>query len=189
MSRATLIHAYDFRQLYPIFVRFRWGQVTFTRAKRLSDFSLAELGVRSWVVDDQYVRHLIHLDSEVEVHWREYNKRADIEKRIGELKYDLVADDFCLHEFFATEAAFCSILLLFNLLSEFQRVIGFATYQPATLRVQVFRCGAIPGKAGHQTMLHLSSAWGGIQSRISLFANILANVFPKSPKLEFDTGS
>jgi hypothetical protein len=122
--------------------------------------------------------------------WRDYNKRADMEKRIGELKYDLAADDFCLREFFATEAAFCSILLLFNLLSEFQRVIGFATYrQPATLRVQVFLCGAILGRAGHQTVLHLSSAWGGMQSRISWFDNILNYVFPKSPKLEFDIGS
>jgi hypothetical protein len=119
--------------------------------------------------------------------WRDYNKRADVEKRIGELKHDLAADDFCLHEFFATEAAFRSVLLLFNLLSEFQRVIGLTTYrQPATLRVQVFLCGALLGRAGHQTVLHLSSAWGGLQKRISWFDNILAYVFPKSPKLEFE---
>ena len=119
--------------------------------------------------------------------WRDYNKRADIEKRIGELKYDLAADDFCLHEFFATEAAFCSVLLLFNLLSEFQRVIGLTTYrQPATLRVQVFLCGALLGRAGHKTVLHLSSAWGGLQKRISWLNNTLAYVYPKSPKLEFE---
>jgi len=46
--------------------------------------------------------------------WREYNQRADVEKRIEELKYDLAADDFCLRQFFATEAVFCSILMLFN---------------------------------------------------------------------------
>jgi hypothetical protein len=119
--------------------------------------------------------------------WRDYNKRADVEKRIRELKHDLAADDFCLHEFFATEAAFCSVLLLFNLLSEFQRVIGLTTYrQPATLRVQVFLCGALLGRAGHQTVLHLSSAWGGLQRQIPWFDNILAYVFPKSPKLEFE---
>lgn len=53
--------------------------------------------------------------------WRDYNRRADMENRIAELKHDLTADDFCLREFFATEAAFRSILLLFNLLGEFQR--------------------------------------------------------------------
>ena len=41
-----------------------------------------------------------------------------MENRIAELKHDLAADDFCLQEFFATEAAFRSMLLLFNLLGE-----------------------------------------------------------------------
>jgi len=55
---------------------------------------------------------------------------------------------FCLHEFFATEAAFRSILLLFNLLGEFQRACRFTSYrQPATLRAQVFLCGALLGRA------------------------------------------
>jgi hypothetical protein len=31
--------------------------------------------------------------------WRDYNRRADMENRIAELKHDLAADDFCLHEF------------------------------------------------------------------------------------------
>jgi hypothetical protein len=61
--------------------------------------------------------------------WRDYNQRADMEKRIAELKYDLAADDFCLKEFFATEATFRAILLLFNLLSEFQRVSGMQGYR------------------------------------------------------------
>src|SRR5207249_11775798 len=81
--------------------------------------------------------------------WRDYNRRADMENRIAELKHDLGADDFCLREFFATEAAFRSILLLFNLLAEFQRASGLRTYrQPATLRTQVFLCGALLGRAG-----------------------------------------
>jgi hypothetical protein len=44
-----------------------------------------------------------------------------MENRIAELKHDLTAGDFCLQEFFATEGAFRSILLLFNLLGKFQR--------------------------------------------------------------------
>jgi hypothetical protein len=39
-----------------------------------------------------------------EIIWRDYSQGADMEKRIAELKYDLAADDFCLREFFATEA-------------------------------------------------------------------------------------
>jgi hypothetical protein len=89
--------------------------------------------------------------------WRDYNHRADMENRIAELKHDLAADDFCLHEFFATEAAFRSIL--FNLLGEFQRACGLNSYrQPATLRAQVFLCGALLGRAGHGLVLHLPAS-------------------------------
>ena len=116
--------------------------------------------------------------------WREYNRRADMEKRIGELTYDLAADDFCMRGFFHTEAAFRGILFLFNLLSEFQRVAGMTTYrQPATLRSGVFLCGAVMGSIGRYVALHLASGWGGLQTRNHLFDNILAYVFPASPKL------
>ena len=56
--------------------------------------------------------------------WRDYNRPADMENRIAELKHDLGAHGFCLKPFFATEAAFRKMLLLFNLLAEFQRAAG-----------------------------------------------------------------
>jgi hypothetical protein len=116
--------------------------------------------------------------------WRDYNQRADVENRIAELKYDLAADDFCLQEFFATEAAFCGILILFNLLSEFQRVIGLKGFrQPATLRTQVFLGGALLGRAGRQLVLHLSSAWGGLEKLKPLLDNLMSSVLATSPKL------
>lgn len=118
--------------------------------------------------------------------WRDYNQRACVEQRIEELKSDLAADDFCLRQFFATEAAFLGILMLFNLLGEFQRATGMSGYrQPATLRVQVFLCGAILGRAGHRAVLHLSSAWGGLETRNPLHDRILAYEIPTSRKLEF----
>lgn len=81
--------------------------------------------------------------------WRDYNGRADMENRIAELKHDLGADGFCLKQFFATEAAFRSVLLLFNLLAEFQRAAGMPGYRaPATIRTQILTCGAILGRAG-----------------------------------------
>lgn len=117
--------------------------------------------------------------------WRDYNQRACMEQRIEELKSDLAADDFCLQEFFATEAAFLGILMLFNLLAEFQRAAGMSGYrQPATLRAQVFLCGAILGRAGRRTVLHLSAAWGGLEKRNSLFDNLLTYLDPTSRKLE-----
>ena len=118
--------------------------------------------------------------------WRDYNQRACIEQRIAELKTDLAADDFCLREFFATEAAFLAVLMLFNLLGEFQRASGMSGYrQPATLRAQVFLCGAILGRAGHQKVLHLSAAWGGLEKRNPLFDKLLHYEIPTPPKLAF----
>src|SRR5208282_4744929 len=117
--------------------------------------------------------------------WRDYNQRACLEQRIEELKWDLAADDFCLREFFATEAAFLCILMLFNLLAEFQRASGLAGHrQPASLRVQVFLCGAILGRAGHRLVLHMSAAWGGLEKRNSLFDKLLDYAIPTSRKLE-----
>ena len=115
--------------------------------------------------------------------WRDYNRRADMENRIAELKHDLGADGFCLQEFFATEAAFQAILLLFNLLAEFQRAAALPVYrQPATLRTQVFTCGAILGRAGRRLVLHLSQSWGGLKTRNPLIDEILSWEIPTSPK-------
>ncbi len=122
--------------------------------------------------------------------WRDYNQRACMEQRIEELKSDLAADDFCLQEFFATEAAFLSVLMVFNLLAEFQRATGMTGYrQPASLPVQVFLWGAILGRAGHRTVLHLSAAWGGLEKRNCLFDKLLLYEVQTSRKLEIQPQS
>ena len=90
-----------------------------------------------------------------------------------------------MRQFFATEAAFCAILMLFNLLSEFQRVTGLKGFrQPGTLRTQVFLCGAVLGRAGRRLVLHLSSAWGGVDKLKPLIEKLLEYAVPTSPKLE-----
>jgi hypothetical protein len=117
--------------------------------------------------------------------WRDYNRRADVENRIAELKHDLGADGFCMQKFFATEAAFRAVLLVFNLLAEFQRAAGLPSYrEPATLRTQVLTCGAILGRAGRRLVLHLSQTWGGPKARSTLFDNILRWQIPTSPKFD-----
>ena len=122
--------------------------------------------------------------------WRDYNLRSDMENRIAELKHDLGADGFCLKQFFATEAAFRAILLLFNLLAEFQRAAGLPRYrEPATIRTQVLTCGAILGRAGRRLVLHLSQSWGGLKTRNPLLDSIVAWQFPTSPKLDSVTAT
>jgi Transposase DDE domain group 1 len=115
--------------------------------------------------------------------WRDYNRRADVENRIAELKHDLGADGFCMQKFYATEAAFRAVLLVFNLLAEFQRAAGLPGYRkPATLRTQILTCGAILGRAGRRLVLHLSESWGGLKARSALLDNILHWQTPTSPK-------
>lgn len=123
--------------------------------------------------------------------WRDYNKRATIEQRIEELKAELNADGFCMKDFFATESAFLAALFTFNLLSLYQRAaMPEAAYrQPATLRVAVFLGGAILGRAGHNPVLHLSSAWGGFDKHKPLLDSILHWVFPTSAKSDFNPPS
>jgi hypothetical protein len=117
--------------------------------------------------------------------WRDYNGRASVEQRIEELKNDLAADDFCTQNFWATEAAFLAVLFTFNLLSLYQQSSApKAGYrQPATLRAAVFVCGAILGRAGRQTVLHLSACWGGLDKHKPLLAAVLSWKYQTSPKL------
>lgn len=125
-------------------------------------------------------------DSVLEI-WRDYNARAAVECRIDELKNELAADRFCLRSFFATESAFLAVLFSFNLLSEFQHAIDPAlkSYkQPATLRFELFTCGAILGRSGHHLILHMSKTWGGYSQRKPLFNNLLYWPPPTSPKFD-----
>lgn len=120
--------------------------------------------------------------------WRDYNGRAIIEQRIEELKNDWAADDFCTQNFWATEAAFLAGLFTFNLLSLCQQTaMPKAGYrQRATLRTAVFLCGAILGRTGRQTVLHLSAVWGGLDKHKTPLEAIFQ--WPKStpPKLATD---
>lgn len=117
--------------------------------------------------------------------WRTYNGRACVEQRIEELKNDLAADDFCTQQFFATEAAFLAVVATFNLLSLFQAASGQGEYrQPATLRAQVFLCGAVLGRTGREPVLYLSLSWGGLETRKPFREAILRWQKPTPEKLD-----
>src|SRR5260370_23800571 len=105
--------------------------------------------------------------------WRAYTRRADMKNLIADLKHDLGAHCFCMKQFFATEAAFRTVLLLFNLLAEFQRAAGLPGYrEPATSRTQVLACGAILGRARRRLAIHLSESCGGLEKKSPLLDNI-----------------
>jgi len=56
--------------------------------------------------------------------------------------------------------------------------------QPAGLRVQALLRGAILDRAGHRTVLHLSTTWGGLEKRNGLLDKLLVHEVPTSRKLE-----
>ncbi len=89
-------------------------------------------------------------------------ERTLVRHEYAELKHDLSVDHFCLKPVHATEAAFRAVLLLFNLLAEFQRAAGWTGYrEPATIRTQVLTCGAILGRSARRLVLHMGQSWGG----------------------------
>jgi hypothetical protein len=105
-------------------------------------------------------------------------------------KHDLGADRFCRKQFFATEAAFRAILLLFNLLSEFQQAAGLPRYrEPATARTQILTCGAILGRGGRRLVLHLSQSWGGLKTRNPLLDSVSKRSVPTFPRLNDQVGT
>jgi hypothetical protein len=116
--------------------------------------------------------------------WREYNGRACVEQRIEELKAELAVQGFCLHSFWATEAAFLAVLFTFNLLSLYQQTTrpGQSYTQPATLRTTVFLTGAVLGWAGKQMVVRLSAAWGGLKKHKPLIESVLLFGKCASPK-------
>jgi len=102
----------------------------------------------------------------------------------AEVKHELGADGFCLKPFFATEPAFRTVLLLFNLLAEFQGAAGLPGYrEPVTIRTQVLTRGAILGRAGRRLVLHLPQSWGGLKTGITMRGRILNGQIPVLPKL------
>jgi len=76
--------------------------------------------------------------------WRFYNRRADCENRIKELKLDFAANGFCLRSFSGTEAALQLNTLLFNLIAAFkEEILGDSAPTLGTLRHTLFVLGGL----------------------------------------------
>lgn len=106
--------------------------------------------------------------------WRFYRKRATLETKIRELKWDYGIDGFCMKKFFATEAAFQAVCLAYNLMQQFQKELGFRTKRTlGVIRMMVLSCGAELGRAGRKLVLRLSVSGG----RRRLFEEYAKRIF------------
>jgi len=88
--------------------------------------------------------YVTNLDLPLDEIWNMYNARADCENRIKELKADFGLNNFCMQDFWATEASFRFIMVAYNMMSLFR----FSALQSgnrmtlSTLRSYCFALGA-----------------------------------------------
>jgi hypothetical protein len=90
--------------------------------------------------------------------WRLYRHRADSENRIEELKHDFGLNGFCTHDFYATEAAFRSVMVAYNLISLFRQAVLGLQIQPRlqTIRFKCFAIGSWIGRKYRRKVLRVS---------------------------------
>lgn len=90
----------------------------------------------------RYSCYVTNLDLPLDQVWNIYNTRADCENRIKELKQDFGLDNFCLQDFWATEASFRFIMVAYNLMSLF-RHFALNHHNRATLKTLKSYCFAL----------------------------------------------
>ena len=107
----------------------------------------------------RYSLYVTNLDLPAEQIWLSYKDRADAENRIKELKYDFGLDSFCMDKFWATEAAFRTIMMGYNLMSLFRQIVLQSKSQAtlSTLRFKCFALGSWITKHAGKTTLNISA--------------------------------
>ena len=107
----------------------------------------------------RYSLYVTNLDLPAEQIWLSYKDRADAENRIKELKYDFGLDSFCMDKFWATEAAFRTIMIAYNLMSLFRQIVLKSKSQAtlSTLRFKCFALGSWISKHAGKTLLNISA--------------------------------
>ncbi|KOH45577.1 IS1380 family transposase [Sunxiuqinia dokdonensis] len=90
----------------------------------------------------RYSCYVTNLDLPLDVIWNMYNTRADCENRIKELKQDFGLENFCLKDFWATEASFRFIMVAYNIMSLF-RHFALQSHNKATLSTLKVYCFAL----------------------------------------------
>jgi hypothetical protein len=100
------------------------------------------------------------LKSSAELVWEQYRKRADCENRIKELEYDFGADNFCMHDFYATEAALRTVMMGYNLMALFKLTVLQTKHSQrlTTIRLKCLSIGSWVVKSGRKEVLKMSVA-------------------------------
>ena len=89
--------------------------------------------------------------------WELYRQRGDAENRIKELEYDFGADNFCMQDFYATEAALRTVMLSYNLMALFKLTVlqQKVNQRLTTVRLNCFSIGSWIVKSGRKEILKM----------------------------------
>lgn len=103
-----------------------------------------------------YVTNTIY--SPVQIHGQ-YNRRADCENRIKELKYDYSIDGFSLQKFGAMEAAFRFIMVAYNIMALFRQKVMTSSNAKRlqTIKFQCIAIGSYLVNSGRKKKLKLAA--------------------------------
>jgi len=126
----------------------------------------------------RYSTYVTNLKLPVDQIYNIYNTRADCENRIKELKYDFGADNFCLKEFYATEASFRFIMMAYNIMALFKHQVLNSTMQLKTLRAYCFAIGSWITNHANEEVLNIALPQKRRAWMDGLFENIKQSQLP-----------
>lgn len=108
----------------------------------------------------RYSAYITNMKLSAELVWELYRKRGDAENRIKELEYDFGADNFCMQDFYATEAALRTVMISYNLMALFKLTVlqTKVNERVTTIRLKCFSIGSWIVKSGRNEVLKMSVA-------------------------------
>lgn len=108
----------------------------------------------------RYSAYVTNMKLSAPLVWELYRKRGDAENRIKELEYDFGADNFCMQDFYATEAALRTVMLGYNLMALFKLTVlqSKTNERLTTVRLKCFSIGSWIVKSGRNEVLKMSVA-------------------------------
>ena len=126
----------------------------------------------------RYSDYVTNIELPVDQIYNIYNTRADCENRIKELKYDFGADNFCLKDFYATEASFRFIMMAYNIMALFKHEVVNSNMMLSTLRSYCFALGTWIIEHSNQKVLKISLPQKRRTWMNGLFENVKQSQIP-----------
>ena len=126
----------------------------------------------------RYSAYVTNIELPVDQIYNIYNTRADCENRIKELKYDFGADNFCLKDFYATEASFRFIMMTYNIMALFKHEVVNSNMMLSTLRSYCFALGSWITEHSNQKVLKISLPQKRRTWMNGLFENVKQSQIP-----------